>query len=278
MIKKTLFNLVGVCLYAAGITCFTAPHHIAPGGASGIATLVNYVTGCPMGLFVFLFNIPFLIWIVAGKLLPKAFVISTLVTTGVLSVVMDIGAVLLPTYTGNALLASMFGGALLGTGLALVHLGSSNTGGISLLGLIIQKLRPELQMGTVNSGLNVLVVLSSAIVYRNIDSVLYALLTVYISGLFMDKILESAAVNSLMIIVADHTDKVREVFINARKGITVLKGEGGYLSEPQRVILCVATPHDCGELQKEIKEADEKALIIITDASKVSGKGFERVI
>ncbi|MFR2466167.1 MAG: YitT family protein, partial [Clostridia bacterium] len=54
-------NLVGSVLYGVGILCFTTPHHIAPGGAGGIAALVHYFTGFPIGLFLFLFTVPLLL-------------------------------------------------------------------------------------------------------------------------------------------------------------------------------------------------------------------------
>lgn len=53
IIRCVLLNLAGVFIYAVGINSFAAPHKIAPGGASGIAILINYLTGCPIGLFVF---------------------------------------------------------------------------------------------------------------------------------------------------------------------------------------------------------------------------------
>lgn len=273
-----LLNFTGVFIYAMGINCFAAPHKIAPGGASGIAILINYLTGCPIGVFVFVFNIPLLFIIMSQKYFSKSFIIKTLATTFLLSVVTDSLVVYLPAYKGDPLLAAMFGGALMGSGLALVHLGSSNTGGISLLGLIVQKIRPGFHVGAMISILNMMVVFASGIVYQNIESLLYAILTVYISGIFMDKLLENVSAKNLIIVISECTDKVRELFLDAQKGITILKGEGGYTSETQRVILCAATRTDCENIQKQIKEADPKALIIITEASKVVGKGFKHIV
>ena len=93
--------------------------------------------------------------------------------------------------------------SMMGIGLALVHMGQSNTGGISLLGLIMQKCNPQFQVGAWISGLNIAVVLASAMVYRNIESLLYAVVTVYISGMFMDHMLENADAKNLMIVIAD---------------------------------------------------------------------------
>ena len=111
----------------------------------------------------------------------------------------------------------------MGIGLALVHMGQSNTGGISLLGLIMQKCNPQFPVGAWISGLNIAVVLASAMVYRNIESLLYAVVTVYISGMFMDHMLENADAKNLMIVVAESTDKVRQIFLDRKIGVDRIK-------------------------------------------------------
>lgn len=277
IIRSILFNVVGVFIYSAGLNCFAAPHQIAPGGASGIAILVNYVSGFPIGVFVFLFNIPLLAVILWKKLFSWSFVGKTLASTALLSIATDVVAVRLPYYHGDPLLAAMFGGAMMGIGLALVHMGQSNTGGVSLLGLMLQKWNPGFHMGMLITGLNIAVVCASIAVYRNIESSLYAMVMVYISGGFMDRLLETAEAKSLMIVIAESTDRVREVFLNVKAGVTVLKGEGGYSSEIQRVVLCAAEKKECELLQKQIREVDEKALVIITGTEKVTGKGFKHL-
>ncbi len=275
---SVLYNVLGCFIYAVGINCFNAPHKIAPGGASGIAILLNYLFGMPIGLFVFLFNIPLLLLILVKKYFDKSFVIKTLLSTLLLSVITDYIVVWIPVYKGNALLAAMFGGVLMGCGLGLVHLGKSNTGGISLLGLIVQKMRPQFQVGTMISALNFLVVIASVVVYKNIESFLYATVAVYISGVFMDKILQSVATKDMMIIMPGCTKKVREVFLKHKIAITIVNGEGGYSSERQRVILCAIDKGISDEMKQEIQSVDEEALIIITQATKVEGKGFHCVI
>ena len=89
IIRDLLLNFSGVFLYAVGINSFAAPHQIAPGGASGIAILVNYLSGFPIGLFVFLFNIPLLLIIIINKYFSKEFIWKTLGTTALLSIVTD---------------------------------------------------------------------------------------------------------------------------------------------------------------------------------------------
>ncbi len=273
-----IFNIVGSFLYAVGINCFAAPHNIAPGGASGVAILVNYLFNFPIGVFVLVFNIPFLIWIFVKKYFSNAFIFKTLATTALLSFITDYIVIYIPIYKGDALLASMFGGALMGIGLAIVHLGNSNTGGISLLGIIIQKINPKFQVGALISSINIIIVLVSGFIYKNIESLLYAVVTVYISGIFMDKILEQVSKKNLVFIMSECTDIVRKALVDSQKTVTILKGEGGYSSKMQRVLICATTKDDCIQIEKIVKSLDDKALIIVTETKKMEGKGFKNII
>lgn len=273
-----LLNLFGVVLYTVGLKCFAVPHKIAPGGASGIAILLNYLTGFPIGLFCSLFSIPLLLFILWKGYFSKSFIKKATGSILLLSIVMDGLTPVLPAYQGDALLASLFAGAFMGSGLACVYLGKSDTGGITLIGLIIQKKFPQFRVGSMISLLNMLIVLCSGLVFRNMESILYAIVTVYISGIFMDKLVDNANAKDLLIVMSECTDKVRLVFLKEKKGITILKGEGGYTSETQRVIMGAADKNDCARIQKEIKSVDPNALIIIAEASKVMGKNFGHMI
>lgn len=273
-----ILNLTGIFLYTAGIRCFAAPAGIAPGGASGIAILVNHVTGFPVGLFCSLFNLPLLAAVWWKKIFPPVFVAKAACSIILLSVMTDLLEPVLPAFGEDPLLAAMFAGAFMGSGLALVYLGTSDTGGITMIGLILQKYFPQLQVGNVVSCINILIVLSAGLVYRDIKNILYATVTVYISGLFMDRLVNSSNAKDLMIVMSECTDLVRCIFLEEKKGITILRGEGGYTSETQRVILGAANPADCVRIRKKIQTADPKALIIITQASNVIGKNFGHMI
>lgn len=273
-----LLNLAGIFLYTVGIRCFAAPAKIAPGGASGIAILVNYVTGFPMGLFCSLFSLPLLLIIWWKKIFPPVFVVKSACSIVGLSLMTDLLEPVLPAFGDDPLLAAVFAGAFMGTGLALVYLGTSDTGGITMIGLILQRYFPNLQVGNLASTMNIMIVLASGLVYRDVRNILYATITVYISGLFMDKLVNSSNSQDLMIVMSECTDNVRCVFLEEKMGITILRGEGGYTSETQRVIMGAAHPADCARIQKKIEQVDPKALIIIAKANNVIGKEFGHMI
>lgn len=275
---KIIYSIAGVLLYIIGLKTFAAPHRIAPGGASGIGILIHYITGFPIGLFSFLFNIPLLLVIYLYKIYDKRFLFNTAVCICLMAAAMDAVAGYLPVYTGDSLLAAVFAGAFMGTGMALVHLGYANTGGISLLGVIIRYASPQFQAGSLIAGINMVIVLASGIVYRQIDSILYAAVAVYLSGVFMDKLLNDAAAKNLLLVMSDCTDRVRSALVDEHAGITIVKGEGGYSSMTQRIIIGAADRKECVRIQKRIEQIDPNALVIVTEADRVTGKKFGHVI
>lgn len=276
MLKFGVLNIVGTFLYSAGIVCFTAPSKIAPGGASGVATLIQYVTHMPIGMMVLVFNIPLLL--LACRRFPKEFVVKTIISTVMLSLITDGCAMILPEYKGEPLLAAMFGGALMGAGLALVHVTESNTGGMSLLGLILRQKMPHWPVGRMVTVLNMSVVLASGLVYGNIESVLYAAVCVYISGYFMDSIVGTINANNMMIIISERAAEVKKLILDHNKGVTVLKGRGGYSGEAQDVLMSVAPSALCDHIQQEVEALDPSSFVIVADAARVTGKGFRSVV
>jgi uncharacterized membrane-anchored protein YitT (DUF2179 family) len=276
--RDSLLCITGITMYAVGITAFAAPHDIAPGGASGLAILVNYLTGIPIGLFVLIFNIPLLLFAFRSEILPRGFIWRSTWVIILLSAATDLFKISALEYHGDPLLASMIAGALMGGGMGLAHLGGANTGGISLLGLLLQLRRPHLKTGQLLSLLNSVVIVASGLVYGNIENLLYAIVTVYISGLFMDRIIDTGGAGSLMIVMSDCTDRVRELFLQQQKSITVIRGEGGYSGNTQRVILCAVSRTDGSRLKKLIRKTDPAALVIVNDSNTLEGKGFSHVI
>ena len=115
-----LHLLCGTFLYAAGVYCFTAPNEIAPGGVSGISTMINALTQIPMGVLTMAFNVPLLI--LAFFFVGRMFAGKTLLSIGLISFFMDVVLVRFPVYRGDMILGAIFGGVLMGVGLALVFM------------------------------------------------------------------------------------------------------------------------------------------------------------
>ena len=107
-------DIIGSVIFAIGVTVFTTPNNIAPGGVTGIATIFHSITGMQMGTLTFLLNIPLVL--LGLFVIGKRFTISTFRTLFILSVITNISESFLPIYTENVLIASIFGGATIGIG------------------------------------------------------------------------------------------------------------------------------------------------------------------
>ena len=138
--------ILGSALVAAGLSMFTAPNDIAPGGVSGLATALAYLVGdrISIGLWTFLLNVPLVI--VAWRKLGFRPLARTAVATVPLSLFIDLFTAVLPHYTNNILLAACFGGALCGAGMGLLFVRGASTGGTDLLSLLLNRAFPNLSV------------------------------------------------------------------------------------------------------------------------------------
>ena len=166
---------------------FAAPNQIAPGGLTGVSTILNALFATPIGTVALILNIPILIW--ASCKIGISVVMKTLLAIVVSSVVIDVSALFLPAYQGDRMLAAIFAGVLEGIGLALILLRGGTTGGTDLTARLLQLRKPHVSMGKFMLGIDMAVVTVSAFVYRSIESGLYAVIVIFVATKVIDTIL-----------------------------------------------------------------------------------------
>ena len=139
LLVDVLYDIIGSVLYGAGMYTFAVSSNFAPGGVSGLAILVNYITGgkIPIGLCTVIINIPIIL--ICIRTLGKMFFLRSVKTILISAVIVDYIMPLLPTYTGEPILAAIFGGILAGAGLAFIYMRDSSTGGSDFVILAIRK-------------------------------------------------------------------------------------------------------------------------------------------
>ena len=201
-----IFFLAGSALYAFGFSFFIEPNNISPGGITGIAAIINYMLGFPTGVVLFCLNIPLLF--VGLKKMGRKFLIKTLFVITVTSFLIDFFSIIIPEFKGDRLLAAIFGGALSGFGLSLVMLRGATTGGIDIIAVILKQKFPFLGIGRLVLILDSVVITLAAICYGEIDSALFAVVAIFISGNLLDAMLYGRDKGRIVFIV---TSKGREV-------------------------------------------------------------------
>ena len=278
-VKKAIINsiyvLIGVVLITISINCFFLKLKIAPGGVSGLATVIYYLTNISVGTIVFVLNIPLFI---AGFLsFGKRFSVKTLLATFLLSFLLD-NTLFLPQITDDILLASVFGGIIMGAGMALVFKGGATTGGTDILAKVVNKYFPAFNISEQLFVIDGLVVVFAMIVFRDFDIGLYSIITIWLSAKVIDIVFEGVGFAKAMFIISNNGEEIgKRIMSDVGRGVTGLNGEGMYLKTDKKILLPVVDRTQIPTIRKIAKDVDKKAFIVITDVRQALGEGFNKI-
>lgn len=272
-ISDTAIYIFGGTLYSISVNCFLSKNQILNGGFTGFATVINYLFSLPIGTVIFLLNIP--LFIISYKKLGVRFVLSSFWATLIMSALIDIGG-FLPVYKGDLLLASLFGGVLSGAGLGIVFINGATTGGTDIIAKLIGIKYPHITLGKTIFIIDLAIIILGGLVYRNIESSLYASVVIFVSSQTIDYIIFGVHRSSLIFIISEKGDELRRLITqDIRRGVTVLRGSGGYTNSEKNVLICACYDNQTGKFIKKVKAFDEKAFLIITNAKEILGEGFK---
>lgn len=270
-----LYNIAGSVLYAAGIYTFAGNAGFAPGGVSGLALIVNYLWGIPVGTMTLLLNIPLII--ISYKAVGKRLLIKSAVTMLISTLFLDVVFPLFPMYSGDRLIAAVCSGAFLGAGMALFYIRGSSSGGIDFLALAIKKEKPHMTIGVITLLIDLVVILLGWPVFGDVDAVLYGVLATVVSTVAIDKILYGVGAGTLAIIITKKgKETAQRISERAGRGVTSLPAVGAYTKMETEVLLCACTKAEAYLVKSAVEEADENAFFMFTETSEVYGEGFRR--
>ena len=269
------FMAAGAVVYAVSVNAFTSPNNIAPGGVTGIATMLNYLFSTPIGLVAFLINIPIILWAVVEigyKLVAKS-VAAILLS----SVAIDLLAPIVPSYQGNMILVALFAGLCEGLGLSLTFLRGATTGGTDMLARLLGRRKPHLSMGKLMLAVDGLIVLASAFVSGSSENAMYACIVIFVSTRLIDSILYGTDVGTgkLFFVMSPKVRQMGDRIIReVDRTVTYLDSHGGYTNEPGETMLCAVRRFEVFQVQAIIREEDRDAFVIVGDAGQITGEGF----
>ena len=275
-LKDLLWYTVGSIIYAIAVTIFISANEISPGGLTGIATLLNYTLHVPTGLTILVLNIPILIFgfiKFGGK-----FIIGTAVATTMVSFAITFVEEVVPTVKVDKILASIFGGCLLGLGISLIMLHGATTGGVDIVAKLINKRFRHFTVGKIILILDAAVILLAVIVYKNIESALYSVVTMFASARVMDSMLYGGDRGKVIYTITSKPDEIcKSVSQELSRGITLFDVTGGYTGEKRKMLMCSLRPFEVSLFYSLVEKYDPKAFIIVTEAGEIIGEGFKKL-
>ena len=273
--KNMALLLVGALIYGIGTHAFVEPAHIAPGGAMGIALMVNHFADLPIGLLTLAINIPLLV--LAWFSLSHRFAVSTAFATAVCSFILDfMVAPVCPVYTGDRILCSLYGGILSGVGMGLIFMAGMTTGGSDILGYVLQKKRPQLSIGRALMAVDGVILLMSIYVFGNIDAALFGLVSLFATTKVIDSVIYGGDASTMATVVTRKPREIaRRIIADLDRSATLVQATGAYSGKDTSVLLCTVRKSQFQRVRKIVYEADPGAFLMATEASEVLGDGFK---
>jgi uncharacterized membrane-anchored protein YitT (DUF2179 family) len=286
-VKDYLWIILGSVITAAAINIFLVPYKIAPGGVTGIATVIYYLSNerLPVGTTMLILNIP--LFIFGMKFIGGRFTVRTLFSTIFLSGIIDhtepitrqFGKMLALeklTDSPDYLLYAVFGGFFMGLGLGLVFRSGATTGGTDLAARIAHHFLPGATMGKLLLAIDSAVIVFAAISFNSFLLALYAILSLYISSKIIDIILEGMNFAKAVFIISDFPDDIAKALMEELdRGVTALNGTGMYTGKDKRVLYCIIQKGQLTDLKLIVKKIDPAAFVILGDVTEVLGEGFK---
>lgn len=270
-----LYIVIGSILVALSLNLFFVKLKIAPGGVSGFATVIYYLTNIPVGTVIFALNIPlFLMGIID---FGKKFLIKTFLATLLMSFVVD-HTTFLPQLTEDMLLASIFGGIIMGVGLALVFKGGATTGGTDILAKVVNKHFKSFNISEQLFMIDAIVVITAMIVFKDFDIGFYSIITILVAAKSIDIVLEGVGFSKALFIISDAGEEIAKgIMYEIDRGVTGLNGQGMYTQVDKKILLTVADRRQIHKIKEIAKKYDNEAFIIVTDVREVLGEGFKKI-
>lgn len=265
----------GALMQALSIRLFLVPAGLVNGGISGIAQIINHYTDFPIGLMIFIGNLPlFLIgWRYLGG---RRFALRTAYAVVAVSVLTDLLVLFLPEHglTKDLVLNTLYGGVTSGIGYGLVYRGQGTSGGSDILARILNNWR-GISISQSYLLTDSLVMFAGGLVY-SWENALYAIVMLYINGIAAEVAAEgSNVVRTAMIITKNTSAVTQQILENMERGVTLLNGRGAYTGEERDVLYTVITRSEINQLKALVREADPHAFIVIGQAHEALGEGFK---
>ena len=266
--------LVGALIQALSMRLFLIPAELVSGGISGIAQILHSFTNWPIGLMVFIGNLPlfFLGWRYLGG---SRFVFRTALAIAGFAFFTDFLAYFLPAagVVDDIILNCVYGALLLGIGLGIVYRGRGTSGGSDILGRILNH-RLGISISQSYLITDTLVVLAGGFAF-GWENALYGLGVIYISGLAAEAVSEGSSIfRTAMIITSQPEAVAQKILIEMERGVTVLPGTGAYTGAERPVLYCVITRSEVNPLKELVHEMDPQAFMVIGQAHEALGEGF----
>lgn len=279
--KKQLLSditliVLSAVVRAAGIHIFILPSNFAPGGVTGIATMLDYLFGISSGYMLLAMNIPLLL--IALKYLSKGFAIKTLIAIVLSSVLLIILEKInfYQFHTEERLVTALAAGVLMGVGLTLMIRCGGSSGGSDIIGYMIQRKNEATNVAWYIFMIDATVIGISFFVYDfNIEPVVLSIVELFVASKVVETLTQGAKSAVKFEIITTCPDELTEELLSKVKcGVTKINAVGAFSNTEKTMLFCIVRKRDVTAFRTILKRFNNTTFSYISSASEVIGRGF----
>jgi uncharacterized membrane-anchored protein YitT (DUF2179 family) len=270
--KSFLQIIIGSGLAVLAMKGFMIPNHFMDGGITGISILLHELSHINISILVFVFNLPFVY--IGYKRIGKTFAVQTIMA--VILLALGLLFIDIKPITTDRLLIAIFGGLLIGTGLGLVIRAGGVIDGAEVIAVFTRR-----KTGFSNSEIIMLfntIIFASAAFHFGIEVAMYSLITYFAATRAADYVVDGIEQYTAVNIISSQEDKIKDYLVNELgKGITVYKGERGYLpgsfsvKSDCEIIVTIVTRLEIIGIQEALLNIDPKAFMYVQNINEAAG-------
>lgn len=272
-VLSLLMVLLGNLLYAFTVKLFLLPANLISCGTTGIAFVVNHLTGISLTGFIFVFNMVMLA--IGWWLLGRKFAMTTVLSSLLYPILLELLNRLLGdiSITDDLLMNTLFSGLGLGMALGIVIRAGASTGGMDIPPLVLKQLF-HIPVSASLWAFDFCIMLCQMTFHKGED-LLYGILMLMVTSFALDKVLLIGTSRTEVKIVSRQATKIRDAILSkVDRGVTMLHGEGGYLHQQTEIILSVISNHELPKIEQLARAIDPDCFMIVTRVTEVWGRGF----
>lgn len=265
MISDFLLITVGCVLCAIAINGILIPQHFATSGITGISLIIHKkLPAVNIGLIYFLCNVP--LFILAWMAVGRRFFFYSLVGMAALS--LAVAFIHVEIHLDDNILNALWAGLISGAGVGITLRSSGSQGGIDIFSVMLLK-RFSIGIGNTILAVNCIVLLLVALAY-SLEALLYTLIVIYVSTKVASIVITGFSQRKAVMIISPAWQKIsQEILKDIRRGVTVIKGEGGYSGREENILYTVVTIREVGSLKRLVQRIDPDAFVVISSTQEV---------
>ena len=277
--KKVLSEIVlpyllltlGAAIAALALEEFLVPCQILDGGVVGVSMIVSQLTRLPLGIFIVVLNIPFML--IGLKRLGRIFLVRALYSMLLFSVLLEVFKPL-PPLTEQELLVVVFGGVLLGLGVGVILRSGGCLDGTEIVAMLLSR-RVPFSTGQIVLGFNIVIYAAAGLLF-GLDRALYSLLTYFITSKIIDMVQNGMEQGKAVTIITNEGKQIADaLYSRLGRTCTLLEGRG-LISGEKVVLYCVVTRIEVATVKQIIHAMDGSAFVTITDVSEILGQHIKQ--